>query len=65
MIGYEIYEGNTFEGLTLILFVEKISKKFHLDKPVDIADSGLISTKNIEALEEKGYEYFLGARTKN
>ncbi len=65
VIGYDIYEGNTFEGHTLIPFVEKMSMKFHMDKPVIIADSGLLSTKNLEALEEKGYEYILGARIKN
>ncbi len=64
-IGYDIYEGNTYEGHTLIPFIEKISKKFNLDKPVIIADSGLLSKANIAALEEKGYEYILGARIKN
>ena len=64
-IGYDIYEGNTYEGHTLIPFLEKISQKFNLDKPVVIADSGLLSKTNIEALEENGYEYILGARIKN
>ena len=65
VIGYDIYEGNTYEGDTLIPFIENIGKKFKLDKPVVIADSGLLSRKNIEALESKGYEYILGARIKN
>ncbi len=30
-----------------------------------MADSGLLSRKNIEALLEDGYEYILGARLKN
>lgn len=64
-IGYDIYEGNTYEGHTLIPFLEKMSQKFNLDKPVVIADSGLLSKNNIEALEENGYEYILGARIKN
>ena len=64
-IGYDIFEGNTYEGHTLIPFLENISKKFNLDKPVVIADSGLLSNSNISALEEKGYEYILGARIKN
>jgi transposase len=64
-IGYDIYEGNTYEGHTLIPFIKKMSKKFNLDKPAVIADSGLLSKKNIEALEGKGYEYILGARIKN
>lgn len=65
VIGYDIYEGNTYEGHTLIPFIENISKKFGLNNPIVIADSGLLSKKNIEILEVKGYEYILGARIKN
>lgn len=64
-IGYDIFEGNTYEGHTLIPFLEKISIKFNLQKPIIIADSGLLSKKNIEALEEKQYEYIIGARIRN
>lgn len=63
-IGYDIFEGNTYEGHTLIPFLEKISVKFDLDKPVVVADAGLLSKDNIRALEAKGYEYILGARLK-
>lgn len=64
-IGYDIFEGNTYEGHTLIPFLEKISKKFNLDKPVVIADSGLLSKDNIKALQQQEYQYILGARIKN
>jgi transposase len=64
-IGYDIYEGNTYEGHTLIPFIEKISKKFNLGKPVVVADAGLLSNENIKALEENQYEYIIGARLKN
>ncbi|MDP2423105.1 MAG: IS1634 family transposase [Bacteroidales bacterium] len=64
-IAYDIYEGNTYEGHTLIPFIEKMSEKFKLCKPVVIADAGLLSNENIKALEEKGYEYIIGARVKN
>ncbi len=64
-IGYDIFEGNTYEGHTLIPFLEKISKKFKLDKPIVVADSGLLSNDNIQALEEQEYKYILGARIKN
>jgi len=64
-IGYDIYEGNTYEGHTLIPFLEKISKKFKLNKPVIVADAGLLSNDNIKALEEKQYEYIIGTRLKN
>jgi len=64
-IGYDIFEGNTYEGHTLIPFIEKISQKFNLGKPIIIADAGLLSNENIKALESKKHEYVLGARIKN
>ena len=64
-IGYDIFEGNTYEGHTLIPFIEKISKKFNLNKPIIVADAGLLSNDNIKALEKMGYEYIIGARLKN
>ena len=64
-IGYDIFEGNTYEGHTLIPFLERISKKFNLEKPIVVADSGLLSKDNIEALEQENYQYILGARIKN
>ena len=59
-IGYDIFEGHT-----LIPFIEKISQKFNLNKPIIVADSGLLSNDNIKALESKQYEYIIGARIKN
>jgi transposase len=65
LLGYDIYEGNTFEGDTLIPFIKKISERFSLKKPIVIADSGLLSERNIAALEDGGYGYIIGARIKN
>jgi transposase len=64
-IGYDIFEGNISEGHTLIPFLEKISKKFNLEKPVVVADAGLLSNDNIKALEDLQYQYIIGARIKN
>jgi transposase len=64
-IGYDIFEGNIFEGHTLIPMIEKISTKFNLSKPIVVADAGLLSKGNILNLEAKNYQYILGARIKN
>jgi transposase len=64
-IGYDVFEGNTYEGHTLIPFIEKMSRKFNLKKPVVVADAGLLSNDNIKALESRQYEYIIGARIKN
>jgi transposase len=64
-IGYDIFEGNIYEGHTLIPTIWKISKKFNLGKPVVVADAGLLSADNIKALTENEYEYILGAKIKS
>ena len=64
-IGYDIFEGSTFEGHTLIPMLQKMSTKFDLGKPIIVADAGLLNTPNIADLEKENYEYILGARLKN
>jgi len=64
-IGYKIFEGNTSETKTLIPILEAFQKKFDIDKPTIVADAALLSQKNIDALQEKKYEYILGGRIKN
>jgi transposase len=64
-IGYELFEGNTFEGHTLIPVLEKYIERFKLEKPIVIADSGLLSNSNIKELKKNNYGFIIGARIKN
>ena len=64
-IGYEIFEGKLSESSTLIPMVESLAARFGLDHPVVVADAGLLSRKNMDALDAAGYQYILGARPKN
>lgn len=64
-LAFKIYEGNKFEGHTLIPVVEGFKQKYKLDKLVVIADAGLLSHENISELLKHGYEFILGGRIKN
>jgi len=64
-LAYDVFEGNKFEGHTMLPVVEGFRKKYSLKNLVIIADSGLLSNENIEQLQAKGYEFILGARIKN
>ncbi|MFC2136993.1 IS1634 family transposase [Bacteroidota bacterium] len=64
-LAYEIHEGNKFEGHTLLPIIDAFKAKYELEKLIIIADSGLLSISNINDLQEKGYEFILGARIKN
>jgi len=64
-IGYEIFEGNIFEGHTFLPVLQNIEKKYSLGKPIVVADAGLLSESNRQSLASNGYKYILGARVKN
>ena len=64
-IGYEIYEGNISEGHTMIPLIRKLASRFGFDKPIVVADAGLLSKGNIEELTKDGYQYIIGARPKS
>lgn len=64
-LAYEIHEGNKFEGHTMLPIIDAFKDKYDLDKLAVVADSGLLSSSNVKELQEKGYEFILGARIKN
>lgn len=64
-IGYDIYEGNAFEGHTLMPMLEKIQKKYGFKKPIVVADAALLSKQNLENLSTAQYQFIVGARIKN
>lgn len=64
-IGYDIFEGSIYEGHTLIPILERFEKRFKLNKPIVVADAGLLSNKNILALKKNNYTFILGARIRN
>ena len=64
-LAYEIFEGNKFEGHTMLPVIDRFKDKYNINKLVIVADSGLLSTQNITELQQKGYEFILGARIKN
>lgn len=64
-LAYEIHEGNKFEGHTMLPIIDAFKDKYDLGKLIVVADSGLLSSSNVKELQEKGYEFILGARIKN
>jgi transposase len=64
-LAYDVFEGNKFEGHTMLPILDAFKEKYRLNQLVIIADSGLLSNANIEELQSKNYEFILGARIKN
>jgi len=64
-LAYEIFEGNKFEGHTMLGIVESFRKRYHLQEIIIVADAAMMSNKNIKELTAKNYKYIVGARIKN
>ena len=64
-IGYDIFEGNVFEGHTLLPTLKKIQEKHNFSNPIVVADAALLSKKNMRELRDKNYQFIIGARIKN
>ena len=67
-VGYRLFEGDTFDGHTLIPTLKEIRAHYDLDRVVYVADAGMFNKKNreeLETLEKNGVSYIVGARIKN
>ena len=65
-LAYEVYEGNKYEGHTLINILKKFQNKFKLkSKPIVVADRGMLTNANIAYLENNKYKYILAYKIKN
>jgi len=64
-IGYDIFEGNTFEGKTLIPVLERIAQQYDVGTPVVVADAAMLSHTNLLALGRQGYPFIVAARIRN
>jgi hypothetical protein len=64
-IGYDIFQGNTFEGKTLLPVLERIQREYGFDKPVVVADAAMLSQDNLDLLDEARYPFIVAARLRN
>jgi len=64
-IGFELFSGNTFEGKTLEVSLDKLKKRFTIGKVIIVADRGINSKINLMHIKDKGYDYIFASRIKN
>lgn len=62
---YRIFEGNKYEGHTMLPILESFKEKYKINQLVVVADAGLMSNQNIKELTDKKYEFIIGSRIKN
>ena len=63
-LSYSIFNGAQYEGRTMLPVIDDFIQRFSLTDFVVVADSGLLSRKNIKLLKDAGYKFILGGRIK-
>jgi transposase len=61
---YELFPGNTSEGKTLIVVIEKMKIKYGAEKIQLVADRAMFSKINLSTLDALGVEYIVAAKLK-
>lgn len=64
-ITYQVYEGNTYEGRTMIDALQKMKKQFTIDKVVVVADTAMIDKENRDFMVDSKIDYIIGDSIKN
>jgi len=59
-ISYQIYQGNTYEGGTMIDALKKMQSQFTIDRVIVVADSAMIDKANRTFMVDKGIDYIIG-----
>ena len=63
-VSYEVFPGATFEGHSLIPFIESMRDQYNLKQVVCVADRGMLNKANLAAIEAAGAYYIVGAKLK-
>jgi len=58
----ELWPGNVTDVKTLLPVIRRLKDRFGIGRVCFVADRGLISQDNVQALEDAGIDYILGAR---
>lgn len=61
-VGYELFPGNTFESKTLEKALDKLERRFGINRIIIVADRGINSKLNLKSIRDKGYGYVVACR---
>lgn len=64
-VASQIFEGNKFEGHTIIPVILSLKKKYSISNLTIVADAAMLSKDNVEELNKNGLNYIVGARLSN
>jgi transposase len=63
-VGYEVFPGATFEGHSLIPSIERLQRRYNLDRVICVADRGMLNKANLAAVSAAGAYYIVADKLK-
>ena len=60
-LGYRVFPGNTADVRTLLPLVEELQQQYRVGRRIVVADAGMASTANLDALTAAGFDWVLAA----
>lgn len=64
-ITYEVFPGDTFEGHTLQVAIEKLKKRFAVENILIVADRAMFNTKNLDWMDSGKIRYIVAAKLRS
>lgn len=64
-LAYELFPGNTFEGSTFMDCLLSLKEKYNIKEATVVADRGMYSAGNLQAVKDMGYDYIVGTKLRN
>lgn len=61
-IAYNLFEGNTFEGHTILPVLKDLCARHGVKTLTVVADAGMLSKDNVDDIVKSGFSYIVGAR---
>jgi transposase len=63
-IGYQLYRGDHFEGHSFVDALDRLKKRYQIDKIIIVADRGMLNTENLSQTVDRGYHFIVGEKLK-
>ena len=63
-VGYELFQGNTFDSKTLVKALDSLNMKFGVRKVIIVADRGINSKMNLLEIKDRGFGYVVASKIK-
>lgn len=64
-VGYELFPGNTYDSKSVPAILEKLKQKYRISRIIFVADRGMLSHDNLEAIRKARLEFIVGMRLWN